>query len=156
MSLAAGAGAPPPPPPPPTGKALHDIPAELLLSIIQYLDTCEYVSFALAVYPLLHRHGLVPPLTIDIYHRITRQRPPPRETAYAESLPPPREHRGWPFPLELTELIISYLEPADIIALLFSQRHLSLCYLPKLTEETRTRLLDSTERRGSHGQKKEG
>lgn len=131
MSQAAGAG--PPPPPPAPGKNFHSLPAELLLGVIQYLQSDDYVAFALALYPVLRHHGLVPPLTVDIYHRITRERPSP-----PGSIP-----SYWPLPTELTEEILHYLEPADQIALLFSHRHLFSRYLPDLSEETKMRLWHS-------------
>lgn len=133
MSQAAGH---PPPPSPPPGSDFQKLPAELLLGIIQYLHSEDYVAFALAIYPTLQRHGLVPPLTIDIYHRITRQRPPPPNS-------PPVY---WPLPIELTEEVLRHLEPADRIALLFSHRDLFLRYLPALSKETKKRLWDSREK----------
>ncbi|KAF2710929.1 hypothetical protein K504DRAFT_360655, partial [Pleomassaria siparia CBS 279.74] len=110
MSQSAGAPPPPPPPPPPYGKNVDHLPAELLLSIIQYLKINDYVAFALAIYPILRTHGLVPPLSADIYHRIILQ--PPQQAE------PTATH--WTLPTELTEEIMSYLEPADRIAFLFS------------------------------------
>ncbi|KAF2800495.1 hypothetical protein K505DRAFT_228731 [Melanomma pulvis-pyrius CBS 109.77] len=132
MSQAAGAPPPPPPPPPPK-KNVHDLPAELLLSIIQYLKINDYVTFALAIYPVLRSHGLVPPLSVDIYNRITLQQPPPDG----------RIAIHWTLPAELTEEIMSYLEPADRIAFLFSHRELFMEYLPGLSQETKTRLWKS-------------
>lgn len=139
MSSAAGAPPPPPPPPPPPGRSFDTLPAELLLSIIQYMQTNDYVAFALAVYPILQRHGLVPPLTVDIYHRITRQGP----------LPSDKAHSYWPLPVELTEEVLHYLEPADRIAFLFSHRDLFSRYLPLLSEDTKKRLWSSREKKSS-------
>lgn len=137
MSLANGTGpSPPPPPPPPRGSYLGLLPTELFLEIIQYLNCKDYTSFALGLYPLLQRHGLVPPLTTDIYNRITRQKPPPPNVAPAP----------WPLPLELTELTLRELEPADRIAFIFSHRDIFTRYLPELTPETRMRLWKSRER----------
>ncbi|KAF2463653.1 uncharacterized protein BDR25DRAFT_196394, partial [Lindgomyces ingoldianus] len=103
--------------------------------IISYLHTDDFVMFALAIYPLLQRHGLVPPLTTDIYHRITRQEPPP----------PGKTVSHWRLPIELTEWIMEYLEPADRLALLFSHRGLFWGYLPMLSNETKKRLWKSRE-----------
>ncbi|ORY07169.1 hypothetical protein BCR34DRAFT_459846, partial [Clohesyomyces aquaticus] len=104
--------------------------------IIGYLHTDDFVKFALAIYPLLQRHGLVPPLTTDIYHRITRQERPPSNGTVSE----------WRLPVELTEWIMDYLEPADRLAMLFSHRSLFWEYLPMLSDETRKTLWKARER----------
>ncbi|KAF2182699.1 hypothetical protein K469DRAFT_218378 [Zopfia rhizophila CBS 207.26] len=132
---AAGAGAPPPPPPPPRGS-LDNLPAELLLDIIRYLHSEEYATFALALYPLLRRHGLVPALTKETYLRITRQRPPPSS----------KTGSYWRLPVEMTDEIMRYLEPADMIAFLFSNRELFLRYLPELSKDTKKGLWKSKEK----------
>jgi hypothetical protein len=129
--MSESAGSPPPPPPP--HRNIDNLPAELLLEIIEYLKINDYVTFALAIYPLLRQHRLVPPLSADIYHRITL-RPSTLER---------RITARWTLPTELTEEIMSYLSPADMIAFLFSHRELFSEYLPELSEGTRTQLWKS-------------
>lgn len=139
MSLAGAPPPPPPPPPPPhppqLGQSFDSLPAELLLSIIQYLHKEDYVGFALAIYPILQQHGLVPPLTADVYFRITQ----PRSTLVGT----PSVFRR--VPNELIDLIMRHLEPADVIAFLFSHRDLFLRYLPALSKRTRKRLWKCTD-----------
>ncbi|KAF2003029.1 hypothetical protein P154DRAFT_520383 [Amniculicola lignicola CBS 123094] len=127
------AGAPPPPPPPPSHINFDDLPAELFLDIIQYLHVSDYVSFALAIYPILQRHGLAPPLTEDIYRRIMDQRldEPPDVEAFLR------------LPIELMEEIMTYLQPTDRIAMLFAHRSLFLRYLPDFSNETKIRIWKS-------------
>lgn len=128
----ASAGAPPPPPPPPR-KTLNDLPTEMLLNVIQYLKPGEYVAFALAVWPVLERHGLVPPLTEDMYRQITN------ECLWRERMHPGKLGHDfiWHLPRELTDEIIQYLEPADLIALLFTHKRQFFDYIPLLTEATK-------------------
>ncbi|KAF2016588.1 hypothetical protein BU24DRAFT_205994 [Aaosphaeria arxii CBS 175.79] len=136
---AAGAAHPPPSPPPPPPRGFHSLPAELLLLITQYIRTEDYLSFALAIYPTLERHGLVPPLTVGIYHRIIG--------AWQNRAAPVENTRPDPpgpgiLPIELVELILRSLEPADVIAVIFAHRRLIARYLPatSLSPATRERL----------------
>ncbi|KAF9701799.1 hypothetical protein EKO04_000100 [Ascochyta lentis] len=73
--MASTAGGPPPPPslPPPPGASSFDhLPAELLLEIWEYLDVNSSMQFALALFPTLRRHSLIPQLTLPTYMRIIR------------------------------------------------------------------------------------
>lgn len=107
---AAGAPPPPPPPPPPQRTSpFDDLPAELLLTIYQYLGLSNYTNLALAIYPTLQRHGLVPDLTIQTVLRITRKT---RNLTGLTSLAR--------LPLELFLQIAETLEPEDGIALMFA------------------------------------
>lgn len=144
-AMSQAAGAPPPPPPPPGPKKnFDDLPTELLLNIIRFLQINDYVKFTLAIYPILEYHGLVPPLTVDIFHRITRQQPPTPNTRG-----PDDKGSGsnlGRLPVELNDQIMDYLEPADRIAYLFSHRELFWRYFPALSEQTKRRLWDAIQR----------
>jgi hypothetical protein len=73
MSAAPSASSPPPYPSPSHRiSPFDDLPAELLLHIHSYLGLQSYTHLALAIYPTLRRHGLVPPLTIPTFVRLTR------------------------------------------------------------------------------------
>jgi hypothetical protein len=158
--MSAAAGAPPPPPPPPPKRSFDALPAELLLEIIGYLQLNDFNRFALAFYRTLQQHGLVPPLTGDVYNRITRR--PSRcrnamclggeacagrkggtieggETndGYSE------RHGPASLPVELNEQIMHHLEPADRLAWLFSDQGMFAAYVPRLTEETRRHLREA-------------
>lgn len=126
MYLAGGAGAPPPPP----LRGLTNLPTELLLCIIQYLRTEDYVSLALAIYPTLRRHGLVPPLTNGDCRRLIRY----------PSLPSPGPVFVWPLPMELIQEIIEFMEPTDVIAFIFSHRELAVRFMAPMSLSTQIRL----------------
>lgn len=103
---------------------LSTLPAELLLYIIEDLRPDDYVTFALAAYPLLCRHGLVPPLSNTMFQQLVNQAPGP--TIF------PR----WPFPIELTDQILGYLSPQDMIWFIFTHRHLFASYIRNLSPAT--------------------
>jgi hypothetical protein len=126
--MSAPAEGPPPPPPPPLGNHFERLPAELLLYIIRYLNNNDLVRFALAYYPVLLQHRLLPPLDVASYRRIVG----PRPTYQSPTL--------WSLPVELREEIMRYLEPADRISFLLSKRELLGDYLPVLSQATRRRL----------------
>jgi hypothetical protein len=143
MSAAAGA---PPPPPPPNGH-FNSLPAELLLEIIQYLQINDYVQFALAIYATLQRHGLVPPLTLEIYTRVTNQSLVVSRAYGPEHISLSPGERGQPsgktpvpLPTELNNQIMDHLEPADRIAWLFSSTRMA-GYFPDISEGTRRQLM---------------
>jgi len=77
------------------------LPAELLVHIIEMLPPEVFVNFALATYPLLLAHGLVPPLCAT---RIAGLK--------AGSL---RLLDSLPLPPELGLQILGLLEPIDIM-----------------------------------------
>jgi len=54
--------------------ALQTLPLELLLQIIEYLPPLAAVDFALAHYPLLLSHRLVPALSIQTVQRLRLRR----------------------------------------------------------------------------------
>lgn len=146
--MSAAAGPPPPPPPPPPNNSFASLPTELLLNVIRFLRTDDYVAFALAIYPILQFHGLVPPLTLDIYRRITQN---PCICAHAKApdqdaqgshqrLPRWGRRRNQCLPIELNDEIMEYLEPADRIAWLFSHWEMFREYIPTLSEETKLSL----------------
>ncbi|KAH7118019.1 hypothetical protein B0J11DRAFT_98603 [Dendryphion nanum] len=127
-------GAPPPPPPPyPIGKGFQDLPAELLLDIIQYMRPRQWLSLALTIYPVFRRHGLAPALTEQSYFRIVSSGA--SDVSKSRSISPLLGN----LPLELLDEVTNYLEPADIIAVILAHRGL-LAYLPQLSNATRKRL----------------
>lgn len=137
-----------PPLSPPPQTPFDALPAELLLEIIRYLRIADYVSFTLAIYSTLQRHGLVPPLTEDIYNLINRNREAASKTELGESggnnapaVPSGNEsHSHRPLPNELNEQIMHLLPPADRISWLLSDPGLLTLYLSELSEGT-SRLL---------------
>lgn len=56
----------------------YDLPAELILSIIDFLPPEAFINFAFANYPLLHLHGLAPALSPPRVRYITHQTQLPR------------------------------------------------------------------------------
>ncbi|KAF2197936.1 hypothetical protein GQ43DRAFT_379847 [Delitschia confertaspora ATCC 74209] len=133
MSAAARAPPPPPPPPspppPPPWRGIDSLPTELFLDIIQYLRPEDYASLALAIYPVLGWHGLAPPITDIFFNRIANSHTMPTMSVGT-----------WPLPTELTDMVLHYLAPTDIIALLFSNRNLLERYVPIMPPETRVLL----------------
>jgi hypothetical protein len=110
------AAPPPPPPPPPRGPPnsenhFEHLPAELLLIIHRYAGFNSFLNLALAIYPTLRRHNLIPELTsATLDHFIHRPNP-------AASKVPPRVPR---LPDELWLLVAQYMEPVDIMSLVFA------------------------------------
>ena len=51
----------------------YDLPAELILDIVDYLPPESFINFAFANYPLLHLHGLAPALSQPRVRYITNQ-----------------------------------------------------------------------------------
>ncbi|OCK78115.1 hypothetical protein K432DRAFT_406744 [Lepidopterella palustris CBS 459.81] len=103
---------------------LTTLPAELLLYIIDDLRPDDFVTFALAAYPLLRRHGLVPPLSNTMFQQLVNMAPGP-------TLFP-----NWPLPIELTDQILRYLSPQDMIWFIFTHRKLFASYIANLSSET--------------------
>lgn len=111
--MSAAAGAPPPPPPPPRCSGFDDLPAELLLILYRYLGLGQFMNLALALYPTLLRHRLVPELTPEVVKSITST---PRSTFNNAKSCSAMER----MPMELHLQIAEYGEPADGIALLWA------------------------------------
>jgi hypothetical protein len=109
MSAAAGAP-PPPPPPPPPHNSFDDLPAELLLEIYQYIGLEQFMNLALAIYPTLMRHNLVPELTPETFARIVCE----------ENAPPDISSVVGRMPSELWFQVAQYFDPASSIALIFA------------------------------------
>ncbi|KAI8943453.1 hypothetical protein NX059_001462 [Plenodomus lindquistii] len=112
MSSAPGAP-PPPPPPPPHSASFDDLPAELLLMIYEYIGLSNFMNLALAIYPTLQRHGLVPTLTVETLVRIASEW---RRARVVTSTPSAASR----MPVELWLGIVQYLEPSDTFALVFA------------------------------------
>ncbi|KAF2128853.1 hypothetical protein P153DRAFT_27252 [Dothidotthia symphoricarpi CBS 119687] len=104
------------PPPPPTPSPFDLLPAELLLTIHQYLSLSHSLNLALAIYPTLRRHGLAPALTPQTVLRITRQQRSVQGSVQ-QSAPQQAVAR---LPVELFLQIAEHLEPGDGIAMVFA------------------------------------
>ncbi|KAF1844609.1 uncharacterized protein K460DRAFT_95053 [Cucurbitaria berberidis CBS 394.84] len=134
MSTAAGAPPPPPPPPPPRAPNFDDLPAELLLMIYEYIGLSNYMNLALAIYPSLQRHGLVPVLTVETLIRIIN------EWQYAGLIPSDAQNAASRMPTELWLQIAGYLEPADTFTLVFGIGNHFYRFWQRPTKETISRL----------------
>lgn len=80
--------------------------------IYEYIGLMNFMNLALAIYPTLQRHGLVPYLTVETLIRIIHEWQDADvitggQTAVSR------------MPTELWLQIASYLEPADTFALVF-------------------------------------
>ncbi|OAL55571.1 hypothetical protein IQ07DRAFT_639239 [Pyrenochaeta sp. DS3sAY3a] len=114
MSTDQGGNPPAPSSPPPNGNVFDRLPAELLLLMFDHLNVEQFASLALAVYPSLQRHRLVPELTVDTLFRILHVRrgwnlTVPHSRTGVESLP-----------VELWLHIADHLEPSDAFALAYA------------------------------------
>lgn len=123
-----------PPPPPPSCRIspFDDLPAELLLYIHSYLGLQSYTQLALAIYPTLRRHGLVPPLTIPTFVRLSRdsQRTPSSSNPRALAQ----------LPTELWLQIADLGDSTDNISLVFALCGQFWRVLERVDDETWTRL----------------
>ena len=107
-----------PPPPPQRPTCMHDLPAELFVEIIRYLHHPEdYASLALSHYPILAQHGLVPVLSELILSQIRNHSRPLLATRIGH------------LPTELTNMILWYLGPREVITLIFSDSRLLCRYV---------------------------
>jgi len=112
-------------PPPPTMASssitsIHGgffgLPTELLHGVLDFLRPADLLKFALAAYPQLEG-GLMPPLTIRTFQRITCRMP---------NIPVP----NWPLPMELTDQILGYLhDPGDVITFCFTHQAVLFQYI---------------------------
>ncbi|EMD59184.1 hypothetical protein COCSADRAFT_175741 [Bipolaris sorokiniana ND90Pr] len=128
MSGAAGAPPPPPPPPGPSthGNPFDDLPAELLLIIYEYVGNSNLVNLALAIYPTFQRHNLSPELTsTTLAHMLSLSSRPPMYPGIVY------------MPAELWLCVARYLEPADILSMMFT---FGAVFGQPLTQSTRDRL----------------
>lgn len=137
MSTDREGGPPPPSQTPPNGNAngFDRLPAELLLLIVDHLNEIQFAALALAVYPSLQRHRLVPPLTVDMLFAILfrNQRWIPRN--------PQNRANAKSLPLELWFQVASYLEPSDAFVVLYAGSPMFPQYEPNVTTETMVRLI---------------
>jgi hypothetical protein len=134
MSAAPGAPPPPPPPPPaPNGSPFDDLPAELLLELYQYIGLEHFINLALAIYPTLARHRMVPELTRQTFCRIVSDFHP------KDASPNSRRAVGRT-PVELWLQIAGYLDPANSIALVFALGHQFWRFPGRPSKELVTRL----------------
>lgn len=81
----------------------YNLPAELVLNIVDYLPPESFINFAFANYPLLHNHGLAPALSRPRINYITQQ------TQLPAMFPLLR------LPAEITLQVMSHLIPSDIM-----------------------------------------
>jgi hypothetical protein len=135
MSAAAGAP-PPPPPPPPLGSYAHgnpfdNLPAELLLIIYEYVGTGNLMNLALAIYPTFQRHNLSPELSpTTLAHMLRLSNRPSIRSIYPGAVVQ--------MPAELWLYVARYLEPADILSMMFT---FGAVFGQPLTSHTRQRLM---------------
>ena len=135
MASVAGAPPPPPPPPPPGGASSFDrLPAELLLEIWEYLSVNSSMQFALAVFPTLRRHRLIPQLTPSTYLRIIRESTPSRNNIEGSTGVLAR------LPMELWLQIAELGNSRDNISLMFALAGHYVWFQERASEETKTRL----------------
>ena len=134
MNMSEAAGAPPnsPPPPPRKTVSFDDLPAELLLMIYEYIGLGNFMNLALAIYPTLQRHGLVPGLTFETFIRIVYewQRVEISSAQSAVSR----------IPVELWLQVAEYLEPSDTFALVFAVGNQFYSFEEPPSQETLSRL----------------
>lgn len=109
--------------PPPRGMAA--LPAELLLGVIKNLHAEDYVSLAIAMYPLFRNHGLAPPLTQAMLNRMFIQGSSPAPV------------KQWRLPAELTDMVLKHLSPDELLSLLSSDSSLFRMYTPYMSCETK-------------------
>lgn len=81
---------------------IQDLPAELLLSIIDLLPLESFINFALATYPLLRTHGLAPALSLSRVGYITQAPDPGPRAPHLHALP-----------TEIVLCIMDRLNPSD-------------------------------------------
>ena len=136
MASAAGAPPPPPPPPPPPkgGSSFDQLPAELLLMIWEYLSVNSHMQFALALFPILRRHSLVPDLDLRTCMRITRDSTQHTATVGGDSM------MVGQLPMELWLQIAEYGNLRDNISLLFALAGQFFQFQEEPSEETKKRL----------------
>ncbi|KAK3056038.1 hypothetical protein LTR09_003274 [Extremus antarcticus] len=96
-------GTPAPTPAPRPRHPFYELPAELVLSIVDYLPPESFINFAFANYPLLNSHGLAPALSRPRINYITNQ------TQLPALFPLLR------LPAEITLQVMSHLNPSDIM-----------------------------------------
>ncbi|OSS47810.1 hypothetical protein B5807_06502 [Epicoccum nigrum] len=131
MASAAGA----PPPPPPRGASSFDyLPAELLLEVWKYLSVNSSMQFALALFPTLRRHSLIPQLTLSTYMRITRSNTEPRVLRGGDATVLAR------LPMELWLQIAELGNSRDNISLMFALAGQFFQFQERPSDETKSRL----------------
>lgn len=124
-----------PPTPPPRGASSFDhLPAELLLEIWEYLTVNSSMQFALALFPILRHHRLVPQLTVPTCMRITRDNAHRLAIGEGNALVVAR------LPMELWLQIAEYGNSRDNISLLFALAGQFFQFQERPSEETKRRL----------------
>lgn len=136
MASSAGDPPPPPPPPPPPGCAssFDYLPAELLLEIWEYLSVNSSMQFALALFPTLRRHSLIPQLTLSTYMRMTRDDTRRRALEGDNTTVIAR------LPIELWLQITEMGNSRDNISLMFALAGQFLQFQERPSDETKSRL----------------
>ena len=81
--------------------------------IYEYIGLSNFMNLALAIYPTLQRHGLVPELTVETLIRITYEW---QRTEVA----PNNQSAVSRIPVELWLQVAEYLQPSDTFALVFA------------------------------------
>ncbi|CBX96803.1 hypothetical protein LEMA_P099340.1 [Plenodomus lingam JN3] len=93
----------------------------------------NFMNLALAIYPTLQRHGLVPNLTVNTLIRIINEWRTDGAVASTSSA-------ASRVPVELWLQIVDYLEPSDTSALVFALGTSFFTFHHKLSSQTLIRL----------------
>ncbi|KAF1943369.1 hypothetical protein EJ02DRAFT_143145 [Clathrospora elynae] len=144
MAAAAGTGAPPPPPPPlppsppsspplPSDNIFDHIPAELLLIICRFAGLGDLMNLALAIYPTLRCHNLVPDLSIFTLTRIISE-------WRGRSILSANTSAASRMPVELWLQTADHLELADTTRLVLALGNRFYNFRGRPTRETEDRL----------------
>lgn len=104
----------------------YNLPAELVLDIIDLLPPDSFINFVFANYPLLRSYGLAPALSSARLSYLTRQT---RIPTHFQLLP---------FPPEINLQVLSYLRPFDLMNFVMANyQHMALQGIaPPLTAVT--------------------
>lgn len=125
---------PPPPPPPPCASSFDQLPAELLLEIWEYLSVNSSMQFALAIFPTLRHHRLIPQLTLPTYMRLARDDTGRRAFSQGSTAALAR------LPMELWLQISEMGNSKDNISLMFALAGQFFQFQERPSDETRSRL----------------
>lgn len=134
MASAAGPPPSPPLPPPRAASSFDHLPAELLLEIWDYLSVNSSMQFALALFPTLRRHSLIPQLTLPTYMRITRDDTECRTLSQGSTEVLAR------LPMELWLQIAELGNSRDKISLMFALAGQFFRFQERASQETKMRL----------------
>ena len=101
--------------------------------VYEYIGLMNFMNLALAIYPTLQRHGLVPDLTVETLIRIVHE-------WQHDDIISNGQTAVSRMPTELWLQIAGYLEPADTFALVFGAGNRFYRFKEQPTMETIVRL----------------